>query len=95
MFHYSQTETTPQRIALPYARCFLVGFVALPRRAELPPLTEAQAEALDTLHFLGEKFCVHTNFQKGDIQYINNQGLFHGRDGFVSSPENSWVLSNT
>ncbi|KAF8890087.1 hypothetical protein BD779DRAFT_1469417 [Infundibulicybe gibba] len=61
------------------------SFLALPRSAEIPPITEAQAEALDTLHFLGEKFSLGLNFQKGDIQYINNLGIFHARDGFKDS----------
>ena len=46
------------------------------------PITEAQAEALDALHFLSEKYSLGLNFQKGDIQYINNLSIFHARDGF-------------
>lgn len=67
---------------LQYGRRYFVGFGALPRSSSIPPISEAQAEALDTLHFLGEKFCVSTDFQKGDIQYVNNLALFHARDGF-------------
>ncbi|KAJ3962407.1 hypothetical protein N0V92_000884 [Colletotrichum tropicale] len=48
---------------------------------------EGQAEALDTLHFLGEKFAVSLDFQKGDIQYANNMGIFHARDGFTDTQE--------
>jgi alpha-ketoglutarate-dependent taurine dioxygenase len=77
------SETAPQRISLQYGRRYFVGFGALPRSADIPPITEAQAEALDTLHFTGEKFCVNTEFQKGDIQYVNNLDIFHARDGFV------------
>ncbi|KAL3474393.1 hypothetical protein BJX99DRAFT_271707 [Aspergillus californicus] len=78
---------TPQRISLQYGRRYFVGFGALPRSPNIPPISEAQAEALDTLHFTGEKFCVNTEFQKGDIQYVNNLALFHARDGFVDSDE--------
>ncbi|KAG6843465.1 hypothetical protein H0H93_000891, partial [Arthromyces matolae] len=63
------------------------GFQALPRSPEIPPITEAQAEALDTIHFLGEKYNLGLNFQKGDIQYINNLAVFHARDGFTDTPE--------
>ncbi|KAK7211324.1 hypothetical protein V2G26_018502 [Clonostachys chloroleuca] len=98
------TDTTPQRVSLQYGRRYFVGFGALPRSADIPPITEAQAEALDTLHFIGEKFCVNTEFQKGDIQYVNNLNIFHARDGFVNEgekqrhllrlwlrdPENAW-----
>jgi alpha-ketoglutarate-dependent taurine dioxygenase len=34
------------------------------------------------LHFLAEGFSLGLNFQKGDIQYINNLSIFHARDGF-------------
>ncbi|KAI0477037.1 TfdA family taurine catabolism dioxygenase TauD [Xylaria cf. heliscus] len=87
IFHFPATDATPERIALQYARRTFVGFGALPRNPNIPAITEAQAEALDTLHFLGEKFCVNTNFQKGDIQYINNLALFHARDGFTDTAE--------
>ncbi|KAF4123821.1 Taurine catabolism dioxygenase TauD, TfdA family [Geosmithia morbida] len=82
------TNENPQRVTLQYARRSLVGFGALPRGTNVPPITEAQAEALDTLHFTGEKYCVNTKFQKGDIQYINNLAIFHARDGFVDQGEN-------
>ncbi|KAI5863701.1 Clavaminate synthase-like protein [Durotheca rogersii] len=85
MYYHPATDSTPERIALQYARRSFVGFGALPRSPDIPPITEAQAEALDTLHFLGEKFCVNTHFQKGDIQYVNNFALFHARDGFTNA----------
>ncbi|KAI0152987.1 TfdA family taurine catabolism dioxygenase TauD [Xylariaceae sp. FL1272] len=99
------TEKTPERVALQYGRRYFVGFGSLPRSENIPPITEAQAEALDTLHFTGEKFCVNTEFQKGDMQYVNNLSIFHARDGFVDKgdkqrhllrlwlrdPENAWT----
>ncbi|KAH8171200.1 taurine catabolism dioxygenase tauD, tfdA family protein [Sarocladium implicatum] len=104
LFLLPATEKSPQRIALQYARRYFVGFGALPRSEHIPPITEAQAEALDTLHFTGDKYCVNTEFQKGDIQYVNNLAVFHARDGFVDEgtkqrhllrlwlrdPENAW-----
>ncbi|KAH7024624.1 TfdA family taurine catabolism dioxygenase TauD [Microdochium trichocladiopsis] len=83
VFHQPASPSTPERVILQYARRYFVGFGALPRSHNIPPITEAQAEALDTLHFLGEKFCVNTSFEKGDIQYVNNLAVFHARDGFV------------
>ncbi|KAI1860603.1 uncharacterized protein JN550_011451 [Neoarthrinium moseri] len=85
LFHFPRTESTPERVSLQYGRRYFVGFGALPRSPNIPAITEAQAEALDTLHFLGEKFCVNTNFQKGDIQYVNNLALFHARDGYTDT----------
>lgn len=92
MFHHPATETTPERVSLQYGRRYFVGFGDLPRSPEIPPISEAQAEALDALHFLGEKFCVNTHFQKGDIQYVNNVALFHARDGFTDSEEKRYVF---
>ncbi|KAG6829270.1 hypothetical protein H0H92_005090 [Tricholoma furcatifolium] len=75
------------KVIIQYARRNFTGFQALPRSPDIPPLTEAQAEALDAIHFLGEKYNLGLNFQKGDIQYINNLAVFHARDGFVDTPE--------
>ncbi|KAK0387503.1 hypothetical protein NLU13_5815 [Sarocladium strictum] len=83
MFHQKGTRRSPERVILQYARRYFVGFGALPRSPDIPPITEAQAEALDALHFLGDKYCVSTDFQKGDMQYVNNLAVFHARDGFV------------
>lgn len=93
LYHQPATETTPERVLLQYGRRYFVGFGQLPRNPEIPPITEAQAEALDALHFLGEKFCVNTHFEKGDIQYVNNVALFHARDGFVDEGEKRYVYS--
>ncbi|KAI1659459.1 Clavaminate synthase-like protein [Daldinia decipiens] len=104
LYHFPGTDSFPERVALQYGRRYFVGFGALPRSSNIPPISEAQAEALDTIHFLGEKYCVNTNFQKGDIQYINNLAIFHARDGFTDTlekrrhllrlwlrdPENAW-----
>lgn len=104
IYHQPASEKQPERILLQYARRYLVGFGALPRGADLPLITEAQAEALDTLHFLGERFHVPTTFRKGDMQYVNNLAVFHARDGFkdtlekqrhlvrlwLKDPENAW-----
>ncbi|KAM0330168.1 hypothetical protein ACHAQA_004341 [Verticillium albo-atrum] len=73
----------PDRVLLQYGRRYYVGYGELPRSSHLPPITEAQAEALDALHFLGERFSVSTNFEKGDMQYVNNVAIFHARDGFT------------
>ncbi|ROV93697.1 hypothetical protein VPNG_08836 [Cytospora leucostoma] len=88
LFHHPATETTPERISLQFARRYFVGFGNLPRNPEIPPITEAQAEALDALHYLSEKFSVNTHFVKGDIQYINNVAITHSRDGFLDDDQN-------
>ena len=88
LLHYQPADgDDPERLIIQYARRGFTGYWGLPRSADIPPITEAQAEALDTIHFLGEKYCVNTDFQKGDIQYINNLAIFHARDGFTDTPE--------
>jgi len=77
IFHYVDS-----RIIIQYARRYFTGYMHLPRSKNIPPITDAQAEALDALHFLGEKYSLGLNFEKGDIQYINNLSIFHARDGF-------------
>lgn len=88
LLHYHPaTDSTPERLMVQYARRYFVGFGSLPRSKDIPPISEGQAEALDALHFLGEKFAVSLDFRKGDIQYANNLSLFHARDGFTDTPE--------
>ncbi|OAD01551.1 hypothetical protein MUCCIDRAFT_153706 [Mucor lusitanicus CBS 277.49] len=93
------------KLIIQYARRNFTGFGKNPRREDIPPITEAQAEALDALHFTAEKVNLGVDFQKGDIQYINNLSIFHARDGYTDSekntrhllrhwlhPENAWKL---
>lgn len=70
-----------------YARRTFTGYWGLPRSANVPPITEAQAEALDALHFLAEKNAVSLDFRQGDVQYVNNMSIFHARDGFTDTKE--------
>jgi alpha-ketoglutarate-dependent taurine dioxygenase len=86
LHHTPATTTNPERIIIQYARRGFTGFLNLPRSPYIPPITESQAEALDALHFLAEKFSVTLDFKKGDVQYVNNLSIFHARDGFVDAP---------
>lgn len=70
-----------------YARRTFTGFQGLPRSPSIPPITEAQAEALDALHFLAEKYAVSLDFRKGDVQFVNNLSIFHARDGFTDTAD--------
>lgn len=79
------------RIIIQFSRRLATGFPDRPRSPAIPPLTEAQAEAIDALHFLSEKHCLTMKLRTGDIQYVSNLGLFHAREGFVDSPQNKSV----
>lgn len=86
LYYEPASKSTPERMIIQYARRTFTGFGALPRSFNIPPITEAQAEALDALHFLAEKFAVRLDFRQGDIQYVNNLSIFHARDKFVDTP---------
>lgn len=70
-----------------YFRRLFTGYGSLPRPSTIPPITEAQAEALDALEFYSEAAGKRLEFKKGDIQYVNNLSIFHAREGFVDSRE--------
>lgn len=80
------TAEAPERIIVQYARRYFTGYKGLPRSANIPPITEAQAEALDALHFLAEKHAIGLDFRQGDIQFANNLSIFHARDGYTDNP---------
>ncbi|GJP88587.1 hypothetical protein CBS115989_1113 [Aspergillus niger] len=86
LYHQPATSNTPERVLIQYARRYFTGFMAQPRSTNIPPISEAQAEALDALHFLAEKHSASLGFQKGDIQYVNNLSIFHARNGFTDGP---------
>jgi hypothetical protein len=52
-------------------------------------MTEAQAEALDMVHFTAEEHALELRLQVGDIELINNFALFHARRGFIDDPSAS------
>lgn len=46
-------------------------------------MTEAQAEALDAVHFTAEKHCIALDCKSGDMQFWNNLAILHSREGFT------------
>ncbi|KAM7197561.1 hypothetical protein V8F33_005527 [Rhypophila sp. PSN 637] len=87
LYHQPATDSTPERLIIQYARRSFTGYWGLPRSSDIPPITEAQAEALDALHYTAEKYAVSLDFHQGDIQYANNLSIFHARAGFRDSEE--------
>jgi hypothetical protein len=75
-------------IVLNFSRRLLTGSDASPRTKRLPPITEAQAVALDAVHFLAEKHSIAMSLQPGDIRFINNLAILHSRDAFDDSAQN-------
>lgn len=87
LYHQAAEADAPERLIIQYARRTFTGYWGLPRSADIPPITEAQAEALDALHFTAEKSAVALHFQAGDIQFVNNLSIFHARGSFTDSAE--------
>ncbi|KAL3493899.1 hypothetical protein BJX62DRAFT_248704 [Aspergillus germanicus] len=87
LFYQPAGDEQAERLIIQYARRGFTGYWGRPRNPSLPPLTEAQAEALDALHYLAEKSAVSLDFHKGDIQFVNNLSIFHARAGFTDSGE--------
>lgn len=77
------------RVMLNVSRRLLVGAPGNPRSAGIPGLTEAQAEALDALHFTACKYELRPTMEKGDMRFINNLGIMHRREDFVNDAGNS------
>ncbi|KAK4208755.1 putative taurine catabolism dioxygenase TauD [Rhypophila decipiens] len=66
-----------------FSRRLLVGHLPFePRSAGIPGLTEAQAEALDAVHFIARKHEIKPRMEKGDLRFINNMALLHRREAF-------------
>lgn len=66
-----------------FSRRLLVGHAPFdPRSPGIPGLTEAQAEALDAVHFAALKHEIKPRMERGDIRFINNMALLHRREAF-------------
>lgn len=59
-----------------------------PRSQDIPPLTEAQAEALDAVHFCALKHSVKPDLQRGDMCFVNNLAIMHSRYAFQDDEKN-------
>ena len=71
-----------RKIILNFARRVLTGAPMTPRSKDIPPMTEAQAEALDAVHFAAVKSSVKINLKQGDMLFVNNLSILHSRAKF-------------
>lgn len=93
-----------RKIILNFSRRILTGAPMAPRSKDIPPMTEAQAEALDAVHFCAQEHSLKLNLKKGDMYFINNLAVLHSRSPFeddekstryalrlwLSNPERAW-----
>lgn len=78
------------KIIFSFSRRLLVGHPPYnPRSEGIPGLTEAQAEALDAVHFAARKYEIRPTMQKGDLRFVNNMGLLHCREAFQDDKNNA------
>lgn len=78
-----------EKLIMSFSRRLLVGHLPFePRSPGIPGLTEAQAEALDAVHFIALKHEFKPRIMKGDLRFINNMGILHRREAFENSDGN-------
>ena len=73
------------RLVTIFSRRNLVGSEATPRSPGIPPVTEAQAEALDAVHFAAAAHAVTVRPRPGDFMFVNNFALMHSRNAWEDS----------
>jgi hypothetical protein len=52
----------------------------------VPPLSDAQFEALTVLEGFCQRFALHMVLEEGDIQFLSNTHIFHARTEYVDHP---------
>lgn len=55
------------------------------RDPSLPPITPAQIDALDSIHYYAAKNAIVLDIKPGDIMYINNMSILHGRESYENA----------
>lgn len=67
------------RITSQYSRTYVEQAQEHPA---VPRLRPTQNEALDLLAEIAEETCLHAPFEPGDIQFLNNHVVYHGRTAY-------------
>lgn len=70
------------KVIFNFSRRVLVGHPTAPRTKLIPRLTEAQAEALDAVHYVAKNIQLKVSMECGDLRLISNLGLLHGREAY-------------
>jgi hypothetical protein len=64
----------------------LTGFGSYVRNPDLPPINEKQLEALNAVHFTAQRNSIRLPNRPGDLVYINNKAMLHGREAMAKRP---------
>ncbi|MGH7153810.1 MAG: TauD/TfdA family dioxygenase [Acetobacteraceae bacterium] len=67
------------KITSQYSRTFVELAQEFP---DIPRLRATQDEALDLLAEIAEETCLHSAFEPGDLQLLNNHVVYHGRTAY-------------
>jgi hypothetical protein len=65
-----------------YSRFSMAGFKGRTRNLALPPATDAQIEAIDTVQYLLRRNAVALPWHKGDMVFLNDMAIMHAREAF-------------
>jgi len=72
-------------------RVFYIGWYIrdAQRHAQVPPLTDAQLEALDLIESIANdpELYLEMDFEPGDVQLLSNAKILHSREAYVDHPE--------
>lgn len=73
------------RVSCRYARSYIIGAAVKQSR----PLTPEQTEALDLFDSIARQdgMAVHMEFEPGDVQFLNNYTVVHGRTSYEDHPD--------
>ena len=85
LYYEPATVDTPERLIIQYSQRKLTGYWDWKCSAYIPALTEAQAEALDAVHFAVEENAIMLDFHNGDIQFANTLSILHSRGAFTDT----------
>ncbi|KAF3020916.1 hypothetical protein E8E14_002042 [Neopestalotiopsis sp. 37M] len=67
----------------------LLGPPGAPQPTNLPPINAKQREALEFLQEVATRFQVTVRTEPGDLTFVNNRAVIHGREAFEDDPDDS------
>lgn len=71
------------KVLLQLSRYRLTGYGPRPRNPALPALTPRQVRALNAFQIAAANSCMRLRSVPGDMLFINNLGVVHGREAFA------------
>ncbi|KAJ5711149.1 hypothetical protein N7488_005305, partial [Penicillium malachiteum] len=103
IYYQPASDSTSERILIHFSRRSFSGFGAWSHSNKL---STKQAEVLDMLQFLAERFHVAMPLRKGDMQFVNNLSMLHARNSYkdglnqrrhllrlwLHDPQNAWKI---